>query len=149
MGSNTDAFRAITAVFFRRILKWASIISGAVFIAIFLLTLYLATTLSAWWWILLIPVFTSGIIALVIGLILWTMTNRLLPKSLTRKETRQLLAFTDKIFGIAENARMPYPVMLIMVGKDIIRGKQSSFIARTINNSRTLRSDYEKIRDIL
>lgn len=149
MGSNTNAFRVISAVFFRRILKWAIIIAAVVFVSTLLLITFLATTFSGWWWLLLIFVLPISIIALVVGAGLWVATSRVLPRHLTGKETRQVLAFTDKIFGITENARMPYPLLLIMVGKDVIRGKQSSFIANTINDSRSLRSDYEEIRKIV
>jgi hypothetical protein len=146
MGSNTTAIRVISAVFIRRIIKWVIGITFAVFVIAFLLTAYLATTFSVWWWLLLIVIWPVCIIALLISGGLWIAANRLQSKLLNKKESRQILAFTDKIFGIADNAQMPYPLLLIMVGKDIIRGRQSSFIAGTINDSKSLRSDYEEIR---
>lgn len=149
MGTNVTALRAISAVFFRRILRWVIIIAGVLFAIALLLDAYLATTISPWWWLFLIVLIPAGVVGMLVATGLWVVSSRLLPRKMTKAENRQVLAFTDKIFGIAENARMPYPLLLILVGKDIIRGKQSSFIANTIQDTRSLQSDYEEIRQRL
>jgi predicted membrane protein len=146
MGSNTAAVRAITAVFFQRILKWVISIALTLLVISFLLTAYLAVTFSVYWWLLLIVIWPFCIIVLLVAAGLWIATSRLQSRHFTKNERRQIRAFTDKIFGITENAQMPYPLLLFMVGKDIIRGRRSSFIENTIRDSGSLKGDFEEIR---
>lgn len=146
MGSHALAIRAITAVFVRRILKWVFIAGAGIVIISFVITAYLASAFSVWWWLLLVIIWPPTIIAIIIAGLLWLITSRLLPRNLDRQERRQIGNFTDKLFGVAETARTPYPLLLLLVGKDLIRGRQSRFITNAIDDSKSLQGDYENIR---
>lgn len=146
MGSHALAIRAITAVFVRRILKWILVVGIGIIVISFVLTAYLASVFSVWWWLLLIVIWPPTVIVLIIAGLMWLITSRLLPRKFNRQEQRRITNFTDKLFGVAETPRTPYPLLLVLVGKDIVRGRQSQFITETIQNSKSLRTEYEEIR---
>ncbi len=149
MGLHTTALRAITAVYFRRLLVIAAGLSGVTSVILLLLTAVLALNLSPWWWLLLVIILPLiVVIASVIG-VLWITTNRLLPRQLSRTEIKSISAFTGKLFGVVEQIHLPYPVLLVLIGKDIIKGKPNKILQDTVENSRLLRKEYTEIKDML
>ncbi len=149
MSNHTAAIRVITAVYFKRLLLY-----GLGFLAIFTvviisLTTLLATQISVWWWLLLIIFLPPIIILSIIAAVLWILSSRLLPRKLSRRETIRVRHFTATLFGLMETAHTPYPLLLVIIGKDILQGRPNAFLKETIMNSRTLKTDYNEITGLL
>ena len=148
MSPTTQALRAVTGVYFRRLLGIVVIIGGTAMILVYALLFWLGTSVSPLWWfflIILIPI--TGVLA-GIGGGLWYASGKLLPRRLTKTERQAVTTFGSKLFGIVERGRMPYPVLLIMVGKDVLRRRESTFLKQFISDSRTLKDDFSRIRDM-
>lgn len=145
MSNHTAAIRVITAVYFRRLLLY-----GLGFLAVYSfivigITVLLATQVSIWWWLLLIIFLPPVIVLTIFAGVLWAISSRLLPRKLSRRETIRVRHFTGTLFGLMETAHTPYPLLLVIVGKDILRGRPNAFLKETIMNSRELKSGYGEI----
>lgn len=148
MTAHISAARAVTAIFFQRLIKFALIVATGVFVVLLILTTVLAVQISSWWWLLLILFFPVYFLALVLGFIFFTLSNRLLPRKLTKTERTKITNFTNKVSGLVETAKTPYPLVAFMVAKDVLRSKKSRFLEDTILSSRTIKSDYSDIQSL-
>lgn len=146
--ASLHALRALSALFLYKILYPALFMIVIVMVALYVLTVLLTLTFSSWWLLLLVILIPLTIVFLVTGFILWFLLQKLLPRRLSKHERQQINRFTDKLFTIAERARLPYPVLLFLVGKDVIRGKESRFLSELIGDSRGLMKEFEEIQGL-
>ena len=146
MNPALKALRAITGVYFQRILLIASGVAAVVFAVLFIVVNYLAMNFSPWWWIFMIVLVPITVMAVIVSAGLWFASRKLMPRTITKDEKKIITTFGSKLFGIIERSRMPYPLMLAMVAKDVLRGRSSNLVRETIQDSTTLKSDFERIR---
>ena len=146
MQSSILALRALGAVVLRRILRPALILIVLVLTLCFAATLVLASLVSLWWLLLLIIFVPVSFVVGIVFLLLWQATNRLIPRALSRQEHRQLWAFCTKILVVAERAKLPYPVLVVLIGKDILRRRESVFLEEVIGDSKSLTTEFGEIR---
>lgn len=146
MNSTIRAVRALTAWQFRRIFR---VLIGA--IVGVLMVLWLAMILAAWYWtawwlifmILLLPV---SLVVLALGIGGWWLSGKVLPRHLSRDEKQHIDHFNDKLFGLVEEARTPVPILGILFAFDVMRGRGNSRIQAAVENSASLKGDFEQIR---
>lgn len=143
-----SALRALSALFFYRILYPTLFMVVILLIALYTLTVLLTLTFSAWWLLLLVILVPFTIFFLASGYMMWYLLRKLLPRHLTPHERERLTKFTDKLLGVAERARLPYPVLLFLVAKDVLRGKESKFLRSIIGDSRDLMKELEQIQGL-
>lgn len=148
MNASIQALRAITAATFQRLLFWLTISAGLVFLLLVGLTLYLGSTVSPWWFLLFALLTPLILIVTALAAAFYFLTSRLLPRKLSRDERQMIHDFTGKLMGLAEVRATPWPVMAFLIGKDVIRGKQSGFINTAIENASGLRDGFEQIRKL-
>lgn len=141
-----DTLRAITAVTLRRILTPVIWIAGIVLFVLYGGVILLVTQISGWWALLLLIVIPLTLLILVIGGGLWFASGKLLPNRYKGEHKKDIIAFTDKILRLVENSKTPYPVHLLLIGKDVIRGRESSHLRELIDDSKTLKRDFEELR---
>lgn len=146
MNSTIRAVRALTAWQFRRIL---TVLIGAVIGLLILLWLGMmlaAWYWTAWWLIFLILLLPTTLLAVGIACGGWWLSGRFLPRHLSRDEKRQIDHFNDKLFGLVEEARTPLPFLGLLFAYDVVRGRGSSRIKAAIDNSSSLKGDFDQIR---
>ncbi len=143
------ALRALGAVVLRDILRPILYVLIAFFSVAYLLTLVLSSLVSLWWLLTLIVLVPASFLSGVLFLLLWQATSRLIPRSLSRKEQRKVREFCRKIIRIVERAKLPYPVLVMLIGKDILRGRESTFLEEIIGDSRALTREFNEIREML
>ncbi len=146
MQSSILALRALGAVVLRRILRPAMIVIVLVLTLCFAATLLLASLVSLWWLLLLVILVPASFVVGIVFLLLWQATNRLIPRALSRQEHRQLWAFCTKVLSVAERAKLPYPVLVVLIGKDILRRRESVFLEEVIGDSKSLTTEFGEIR---
>ena len=146
--ASLNAFRALSALFFYKIVYPAAIMILIVMVALYVLTILLTITFSNWWLLLLIILVPLTVFLLAAAYILWYLLKKLLPRRLSDHELVKLSRFTDKLFGVAEQARLPYPVLLFLVAKDVLRGKESKFLRKIIGDSRELMREFGEIQEM-
>lgn len=144
--ASLHALRALSALFMYKILHPVLFMTVIVMAALYVLTILLALTFSSWWLLILAILIPLTIIFAVVGFILRFLLQKLLPRKLSPHERKQINDFTGKLFGIAERARLPYPVLLFLVGKDVLRGKESRFLSEMIGDSKGLMKEFEEIQ---
>ncbi len=142
------ALRAVTGVYFRRLLIIATAVAVGLFSILYIVINYLAMNLSPWWWIFMIVLVPLSIIVVIVGAGLWFASRKLLPRRMSRQESRTIMAFGAKLFGVIERGRVPYPLLLGMVAKDVLRGKESNLVKDTIADSRSLKDDFIRIQQM-
>lgn len=143
-----NALRALSALFFYKILYPALFMVVILLVALYTLTVLLVLTFSNWWLLLLVILVPLTLMLLVAGTIVRYLLRRLIPRKLSSTEKAKLNAFTDKLLGVAERARLPYPVLLFLVAKDVLRGRESKFLSRTIGDSRDLMKEFSEIQGL-
>lgn len=141
-----SALRALGALFLFKILHPALVMIAIILVALYTSTLLLTLTFSSWWLLTLIVLVPITVIILIGGYIIWYLLYKLLPRKLTSEERAKLHDFTDKLWGVAEQVRLPYPVLLFLVAKDVLRGKESRFLSKLIGDSRDLMSEFDEIQ---
>lgn len=146
--ASLNALRALSALFLYKILHPVLFMTVIVMAALYVLTILLALTFSSWWLLMLAVLIPLTIIFAAVGCISWFLLRKLLPRKLSAHERKQINNFTNKLFGIAERARLPYPVLLFLVGKDVIRGKESRFLSEMIGDSKGLMKEFEEIQGL-
>lgn len=102
--------------------------------------------MDPWWLVLLALLLPLALAVSVIGGILWLATGRLAPRKMSRNEQKQLTAFSDKILGVVERVKVPYPVLIVLTAKDVLRGKESTFLKNIIEDSKSLKTDFAELQ---
>lgn len=146
MDSTIRAIRAISALLFQRIFRIIAIVVAIIVALIWLAIIVLAIKVSGWWLMTLIIVAPLTLIIAAIGLALWALSNRLLPRKLTGQERSTVYGFTDKIMQIAETRATPVPVLAFLIAKDVVRGKGSSYVSNLVSDTTSLKGDFAEIR---
>lgn len=140
------ALRALSALFLLRVLQPVLIMLAILTVAGYALMIMLTLSFSSWWLLLLILFIPLTLVFLVSGGILWLLLQRLLPRKLTASERSRLNAFTGQLFSLAERTKTPYPILLFLVAKDVLRGRESSFLRGMIGDSKTLMKEFDDIQ---
>ena len=146
MSAHISAARAVTAVFFQNLLGIGFWIATGILALLLAITAVLAVQISGWWWLLLIIFLPVYGLAIGIGLGLYALSNRVLPRKLTKDERSTVSSFTSNISGLIETAKTPYPIVIFLVAKDVIRGKRSRFLDENVLSSQSIKKDYAKIQ---
>jgi hypothetical protein len=146
MNSTILALRAITAVTLRRLLLPFIIIAACILVVLYALVIGLMSVDSTWWALLLIPLIPTTLLVSLIGAGLWIASGKLLPGHITKTQRKGVVAFTDKLARLIENGKTPYPIHLFLIGKDVIRGKGSRHLRSLIDDSSSLKDDFNTIR---
>lgn len=149
MSTHSLALRVITTTFVRRLLRIVGGTVLAILALLWIITIYLSAYVHPAWWLVLIIIVPATIVSLAVLAVLWVVSGKLLPERLTRQQIRQINQFTTKLLGTVESVRLPYPLLLVMIGKDIMRGRPSSFVNETIDATRALKGEYDDIRRML
>ncbi|CAN5173452.1 hypothetical protein BH09PAT3_BH09PAT3_5330 [soil metagenome] len=140
MQSQITLIRAIGSEFIARKLKSTAMLIGVVMTIAVVLVLWL-TTISAWWWLLAVPVISTAILALgayCVGMFI----VKLVRPNLTAKQKTSVHEFVDKLERVADNLQTPMFIIVFRVIRDVIRPRDTSFIRDVATDSTTLHSDF-------
>ncbi len=146
MKPTIQAFRALTAVIFQHMFIPIAWVVGAVFGLLYLLTIYLGGWVHPLWWLLLIVLMPLTLVVTAVGAAAWYLSTRLIPRPLTPAERSEIGEAADKIVRVAEVRATPVPLLFILIAKDIVRGKNSSYIESVVNDTTSLKSTFMNIR---
>lgn len=143
--SSLRTLRAISTLFLFRILKPVVFMTVIVLSAAYVLIILLSVAFSAWWLLLLIILLPLTLLVVIGGLLLNFLLQRLVPRKLSTKEKGRINTFLDKLERVAENARLPYPVLVFLVAKDVIRKRESKFLAEMIGDTKGMMAELGEI----
>lgn len=146
VNASLSALRALSALLLRRMLKPVVFLIGIFLVAALALTVMLSLSFSQWWLLLLVLLIPISLLFLLLGIGLHVLLQKLLPRKLSVGERTQINDFTEKIFSIAERTRTPYPVIIFLIAKDLLRGKESKFVSQLLGDSRSLMTEFDDIQ---
>ena len=144
-----NVMRILSALLLKRLLKPVLVIVAIVGAALYVITALLALSFSSWWWLLLLILIPVTIFLLLLALVLRFLLNKLIPQKLSKSERNKVSGFIDTLFSLAERSKTPYPVLLFLIAKDVVRGKESSFLRDLIGDSKKVTGEFEEIRTLL
>lgn len=141
------AIRAITAEFARQFVQPFIWIALGIMACLIIVVLLLSINVSAWWWLLAIPVVILGIAMTVVWLIVRLILAGLSPRldSTQKTATKQ---FVTKLQFTKDTIQTPYPVMIFYVIRDIIFRRDKGFLSEVTEHSRTLKPDFEALKNL-
>ncbi len=148
MKATIKAVRAITGVYFQRLITASAVVGGIFIIAIWALIIWLSTTVDALWGLFIFLLLPLTIASLVIYGLMMRLGGELIPRALSKDEMHKIGKLGDKVFHMTETKSTPWPYHLLIISKDVLRGKESSYIRDTLANTRSLKQDYLDIRQL-
>ncbi len=141
---NQKLYLAIAAEFLQRKYRSIVIIFGIVFMLLIVSFVWLLS-LSYWWLLVAIPVIglllVGGLLLVVSRIIL-----RSIQPQISSEQSSAVSMFVDKLQRVADNLQTPPIVVMFYVIKDIIRPSDSTYIGSVINDSRTLKSEFQSLQ---
>ncbi|HET8884033.1 MAG TPA: hypothetical protein VFM68_01025 [Candidatus Saccharimonadales bacterium] len=147
MKTHISALRAVTAMYVHTLLspiiKWGSGIAAGLLIGIGLLMYFF----SPWWGLLAVPVLTIATIGLVVWLLVRAALKHVSPQ-LNKPQTDATKQFVAKTQRVAETVQTPYFVILFYIVKDLVTGRSKGYIYEVVQDSKTLRGDFEELRKL-
>lgn len=148
ISSSVAALRALSALLLKKLLQPIMVLVVIVVASVYLLTIFLALSFSDWWWLLLVIWLPLTMMLLAVGYVIWFLVETLLPKKLSKTEKKTISDYTDKLVNLAEKSRTPYPVILFLIAKDVVRGKESAFLSGMIGDSKSLVRGFTDVQEI-
>lgn len=134
------------ALQFLRPVLWIGI---GVYVLLLLLIGWIATSVSAWWWLLaIVPTFLMSV-GIVVWLIVRTLAARLAP-SMNKRQKTATKKFVGHIGTVAEHLGTPKFVIMFRVVKDILARPTSgkTFIGEIAQEPGEMRRDFEDLRSL-
>ena len=148
MNSTIKAIRAITGVYFQRLVTIGAVLAGVLLGGLWVLLIWLTSSVDRLWALLFVALIPITIIAFVIYGIFRGLSRELLPRPLNKQEKQVVTHLGDRVFNLTENAATPWFMHALMVSKDAIRGRESRHIRELITNTSSLRDDFVQVRRI-
>ncbi len=146
MKASIQAVRAITGVYFKRLMTKSVITAGVILGALWALVIWLGATadpLWLWFILLLVPLTLT---TLIIYRLLLSMGDALIPRPLTKRELQQITTMGDKVFSLTSAQPHPFIQRVMLVSKDVLRDKESAYIKQVVSDTESLRDDFLAIR---
>lgn len=136
--------RAIGSEFALSFIKPIAIIL-AIVLAVVIGVVWLLTALfSPWWWLLAVPFAVIGGVIGAVLLISYVIVRVFRPE-LSKEQHMAVRGFIDKVSGLNEAARTPYPLLVARIAIDFIIHRDGRYVKGLINDSRSLKSEYTAI----
>ncbi len=139
MTPQINLVRAIGSEFIGRKLKPILLALGIVALVISIAAIWL-TTLSAWWWLLAIPVIIFTLIGLFTLLLVRAILRKLRPE-LSKPQSTAVKGFVDKLDRLVDNMQTPMFIIIFKMVRDIVRPGKGTIIQTVTEDSTTLRKD--------
>jgi len=147
MNSSILAARAITSLYALQLIYSILWIVLGIYIAIVVIIGWIATSVSAWWWLLaVVPTFFI-LVGLVIWIIVYLLAKRLAPP-MNRPQKTAAKKFVRHIGRIAEHLETPKFVIIFRVLKDVVISPVSgkTFIGEIAQEPGEIHRDFEALR---
>lgn len=145
MNGTVGLLRAVSAAFMQSLIRKFGLIALAIWSLLVMLSLLLMLQIDAWWGLLLVPLVLFGAIAGLLTAVLWFATQQLAPRKLSGSERKEIKAFSDKVMGMAERVKTPLPILATMTAKDILLRRDSNTVRELIDESTSLKADFQTL----
>ena len=144
MKSSLLAIRSIGAEFANRVF-YPVLGLGIIFASVLVGLVVWLSTLSAWWWLIAIPI----VIVLCVGVGLLVIVKLVIgyvtppQSSLQKKAVKQ---FVGKLQSVAETVGTPKFILLFRIVRDIAAPRENGFIGTISSDTSSLRGDFKELK---
>jgi hypothetical protein len=147
MNETFFAVRAIGAEFARRI--YFPIAIAAAVIAVVLIALFSwLISVDPLWWLLAVPVFIFLLLVAVLLIAARVLFKYIAPR-ITKRQRQEVSTFVDKLQSVSEVAQSPKFILLFRIARDVIAPRKTTFINSTVQNSMSLKKDFQALKQSL
>lgn len=144
--STLDLIRAVSAEFLKRKFV-AAVIVFAVAGAIFTALLGWLVSMSTWWLVLAVPMFGLMLFSVLMLLVVRISIGIFRPQ-LDKSQKTAVSDFVDKLERVAEQVQMPPFMIFLNIARNVIRPRNTTFIASVIQDSKTLKPDFQALQKL-
>ena len=143
--NTTRTLRAVGVYAGRKALNMIALVVGVIFALLIVGIWLLAYHFSAWWWILLLPILPIGLALFLLYMLVRFLLMRVYPAQFTKEQSAALQQFLDKLMNL-NDVRSTTPFMLTMTTLwELTRYRNARTLRKTIDNSKTLKPDFERL----
>ena len=146
-GRNTKTGRALAVFIARKALLTGGIIAAAILLLLVFGIWLLASNISAWWWILMLPIGLAALITFIVYSFVRFILLKIWPHQFTKEQKKALQAFLDKITGLNDARSVPMPLYVLKTLWELARYRDARTIRQTIESSKSLKSDFSRLSD--
>lgn len=126
------ALRAVGARIIMRL--YVPVIIGiAIVMTLLIAGAFWLTTLSAWWWLLFIPIVSLVCIVISIATVILLLVRLVTPVQ-TKAQKRAVKQFTDRVQNVADIVGTPKIIILFQVARSVAAPDKHTYLADLINN---------------
>lgn len=143
MTPSFTALRSIASEFAFRVYAPVVIVMAIVAIIVTILMIWLIT-MSLWWLLLAVPAFLVIMLGGAVLFIGYVILKVIKPVQ-TKTQAKMVKAFVDKIQHLSEITQTPKVILLFRVIRDAVVVKKSSYIQSVIDDTASLKKDYQEI----
>lgn len=148
MKPKVTVLRALTARLISRMTRLVTLVATIVIFLLFIGIWALAHYLSAWWWLLVIPLAWLVLAALAFRLILVFISHRLYATKLSNVQRRGLDDFIAKVMDLAEKRSTPPIWFAFICLKDILFHRDITTVKTIMNDSASLKRDFASLETL-
>lgn len=146
--ASIQAARAITGVYFQKLITTGAKIGGTLLALIWALVIWLTTAVDPLWGMFFLLLVPLTVVSFIIYGLMLRLGKELIPRPLSKTEQKKVGELGDKVFQLTESVKTPWPYHLVIIGKDVLRGKESMYIKEVIANTGSLKDDFLNIRQL-
>jgi hypothetical protein len=139
--------RAIGAEFARRIYFPIAIVAAVIAVVLIALFSWLISV-DPLWWLLAVPVFIFLLLVAVLLIAARVLFKYIAPR-ITKQQRQEVSTFVDKLQSVSEVAQTPKFILLFRIARDVIAPRKTTFINSTVQNSMSLKKDFQALKQSL
>lgn len=139
MKAGIQTGRALGAEFARR--KFTILLLIFAVVAVLLITLVVwLVNLSAWWWLLGVPVIILTVVGVMLLLVL-RLVIKIVSPAMSKAQRLAVGDFVDKLERVAEHVQTPLPFIVLRVIWDVIWPKEETYLRSLVKDGTSLHRD--------
>jgi hypothetical protein len=139
--------RAIGAEFARRIYFPIAIVAAVIAVVLIALFSWLISV-DLLWWLLAVPVFIFLLLVAILLIAARVLFKYIAPR-ITKQQKQEVTTFVDKLQSVSEVAQTPKFILLFRIARDVIAPRETTFINSTVQNSMSLKKDFQALKQSL
>lgn len=145
MNAHFQALRAAGSLYGLSLVKSFFWVGTGIFIFALVVIGLLAHSFTGWWWLLAIPVVCFYIVFCFVLTLAHVITRKISPLKLNAEQKKQVSAFNQKMKTVIEQTQTSYFIIAFQLLKDLIVHKEARTIKNLIDDSSTLKSDFQTL----
>ncbi len=148
MNARLTTISAIVAFVALKMVRFTTYIGVAVVLVLIIATALAAFKVSAWFWLLLLPLLLFFAVGMLLRKFIVFIIAKIYRHPFTREQRLVLDSFTTKVIGLTEVRSTPLPIFALITIKDLLLHRDATFLKKIVTDTGSLRDDLRKIETL-